>query len=81
MLGQVSVRTDYCNNRAFTMGRMFMRCFTIMLVLLTLTACGKTGALYLPEEEPVPAPQTEPVPAPQAEPAPSPDAESSGETD
>ena len=52
---------------------MFMRCFTIMLVLLTLTACGKTGALYLPEEEP--------APAPQAEPAPGPDADSNGSAD
>ena len=50
-----------------------MRCFTIMLVLLALAACGKTGALYLPEEEP--------APAPQAEPAPGPDADSNGSAD
>ena len=43
-----------------------MRFFTMMLVLLTLTACGKTGALYLPEEEPAPAPQTEPAPSPDS---------------
>ena len=52
-----------------------MRCFTLMLMLLMLTACGKTGALYLPEEEQAPVP----APAPQPEPAP--DADSSGKAD
>lgn len=40
-----------------------------------LFACGKTGALYLPEEPP------EPAPAPQNEQVPGQDSENSGKTD
>ncbi len=47
---------------------MFMRSITAVLMFLILTACGKTGALYLPEESPEPMPQTEPVQKPEADP-------------
>ena len=40
-----------------------MRYLVSLLLCSTLLACGKTGALYLPEEEPAPAP----APAPQTE--------------
>ena len=55
---------------------MSMR-YSVLLLCFTLLACGKTGALYLPEEEPAPAP----APAPQAEPAPDAETENSGNAD
>ena len=44
-----------------------MRYITAVLMCLMLTACGKTGALYLPEEAPDQPPQTEPAPTPDAD--------------
>ena len=59
---QVSVRTDYCNNRLFTIRSRLMRFSIVLLSCLMLFACGKTGALYLPEEPPESPPeQNEPV--------------------
>ena len=34
-----------------------MRFFAVLLLLLMLPACGKTGALFLPEEAPEPVEQ------------------------
>ena len=45
---------------------MSMRYLVSLLLCSTLLACGKTGALYLPEDEPAPTPA--PAPAPPAEP-------------
>jgi predicted small lipoprotein YifL len=49
---QVSVRTEYCNNRLFTIRSLLMRFSIVLLTCFMLLACGKTGALYLPEEPP-----------------------------
>ena len=49
---QVSVRTEYCNNRLFTIRFGLMRFSIVLLSCLMLLACGKTGALYLEEEPP-----------------------------
>ena len=76
---QVSVRTDYCNNRLFTIRSRLMRFTIVLLSCLMLFACGKTGALYLPEKPPEPTPeQKEPV---QNEQVQDQDAGSSGKTD
>ena len=43
-----------------------MRFSIVLLSCLMLFACGKTGALYLPEEPPEPSPESQPE---QSEPA------------
>ena len=56
-----------------------MRFTIVLLSCLMLFACGKTGALYLPEEPPEPSPeQKEPV---QSEQVQDQDAGSSGKAD
>ena len=56
-----------------------MRFSIVLLSCLFLFACGKTGALYLPEEPPEPPPEkNEPV---QNEQTQEQDAGSSGKTD
>jgi len=39
-----------------------MRVFVLILMSMYLFACGKTGALYLPEEPQQPPPQDEQAP-------------------
>ncbi len=58
-----------------------MRYTVVLLLCSMMLACGKTGALYLPEEEPEPAPAPTPAPAPQEEPATDAGTENSGNTD
>ncbi len=57
-----------------------MRNSVVLLIGLLLSACGKTGALFLPEEPVQQAPAPQP-PAQQAGPAEETEADNDGKTD
>ena len=73
MANRVCLTAEYCNNRIFNtkakdlrLDCVSMRLFVLFVTMLVLSACGKTGDLYLPDEN-VPAKEPAEKTTPTAE--------------